>query len=311
MKNLMKRINGGNSMKKDFEKFNIPTVKKIDDKAMSKIVDKIMNTPLTRDFVEKYNLSNKEIMDNFLPLLICAENQECCRNCKGYEDCKLSGVKGYYNVPIIDFYGTISTEFKACVYQEERNLFIYRDFDDEKLKWSLKLEDTKIPGRVSLINLLGDLTINKNTKGIFIHGENGVGKSYLAICCANNLVKRMKKEVAYVSVKDFISSMTQLIYSDKTLFEEKLEIIKNAPYLFLDGLGNEKISKFTRDDILLNIFEYRKNKGLKNIVIISKYDFNDLRKLYKVDNDLQAKSFVDLIKYLTNEVELVGLNNYE
>ena len=39
------------------------------------------------------------------------------------------------------------------------------------------------------------------------------------------------------------------------LVNEKLDIIKNAPYLFLDGLGNEKISKFTRDDIILSILE--------------------------------------------------------
>ena len=104
--------------------------------------------------------------------------------------------------------------------------------------------------------------------------------------------------------------MTKLIYEDKALFNEKLDIIKNAPYLFLDGLGNEKISKFTRDDIILSILEYRKDKNLKNTVIISKYDFKDLKKLYKVDNELQAEAFVDLIKYMMEACELVGLNNF-
>ena len=298
-------------MSKELEKLNLPKVNKIKTSSISKIVDRILYTSITREFIDKYQLTNQEIIDNFLPLLICVENQEKCRNCKGYEDCHLEGVKGYYNVPIIDFYGTISTEFKACNFQEERNLYIYRDFDDEKLKWTLKPEDIKIPGRNTLINLLGKLTKDKNTKGIYLYGDNGVGKSYLTICCANRIVKSEKKQVAYVDVKSFISSMTQLIYNDKSLFEEKLEIIKNAPYLFMDGLGNEKISKFTRDDILLNILEYRKNKGLKNIVIISKYNFKDLKKLYKVDNDIQAESFVNLIKFMTDEVELIGLNNFE
>jgi hypothetical protein len=45
-------------------------------------------------------------------------------------------------------------------------------------------------------------------------------------------------------------------------------------------------------------------------VIISKYDFKDLKKLYKVDNELQAESFVDLIKYMMDACELVGLNNF-
>lgn len=297
-------------MSKDFEKLNIPKVKNIKDSSMSKIFDKIMNTPLCREFIDKYELTNKEIMDNFLPLLLVSENYEKCRNCKGLDSCPLEGVKGYFNVPVIDFYGTIDTEFKACKYMEERNLYIYRDFDDEKLNWFLTEKDVNVLGRNKILNLLGKLTKDKNTKGIYLYGDNGIGKSYLTICCANRIVKSEKKQIAYVDVKKFISEMTKLIYEDKALFNEKLDIIKNAPYLFLDGLGNEKISKFTRDDIILSILEYRKEKNLKNTVIISKYDFKDLKKLYKVDNELQAEAFVDLIKYMMDECELVGLNNF-
>ena len=223
----------------------------------------------------------------------------------------MEGVKGYYNIPIIDFYGTIATKFKACQYQEERNLFVYRDFEDEKLNWILKPEDTQVLGRTRIINLLGKLTKDKNNKGIYIFGDNGIGKSYLCICCANRIVKSEGKQVAYVNVKKFVSSMNELIFKDKALFNEKLDIIKNAPYLFLDGLGNEKISKFTRDDIILNILDYRNNKGLKNTVIISKYNFKQLKQLYKLDNDIQGDNFVDLVKYMCDVVELEGLNNFE
>jgi len=309
-------------MKKDFDNAHFTRIDKVKPSAnfkierikpgsLSKIVDTIYNTPLTREFIDEYQLTNDEIINNFLPLLIVCENYEKCKNCKGYNECKLEGVKGYYNIPIIDYYGTISTEFKACKYQEERNLYIYRDFEDEKLDWLLKPEDIKVLGRNKLINLLGKLTKDKNTKGIFIYGDNGVGKSYLSICCANRIVKSEGKQVAYVNVKKFVSSMTELIYKDKALFNEKLDIIKNAPYLFLDGLGNEKISKFTRDDIIMNILDYRSNKNLKNTVIISKYDFNKLKKLYTLDNDIQGENFVDLVKYMCDVVELVGLNNFE
>lgn len=297
-------------MKKELEKFDIPKINKINDSSMSKIFDKIMNTPICREFIDKYELTNKEIMDNFLPLLLVSENYEKCKNCNGLNNCPLEGVKGYFNVPVIDFYGTIDTEFKACKYMEERNLYIYRDFDDEKLNWLLTEKDVNVIGRNKILNLLGKLSKDKNTKGIYLYGDNGIGKSYLAICCANRIVKSEKKQIAYVDVKKFISEMTKLIYEDKSLFNEKLDIIKNAPYLFLDGLGNEKISKFTRDDIILSILEYRKEKNLKNTVIISKYDFKDLKKLYKVDNELQAESFVDLIKYMMDACELVGLNNF-
>ena len=296
---------------KDFEKFDIPEIKKNKNSSISKIFDKIMNTPLCREFIDKYELTNKDIMDNSLAFLLVSENYEKCKNCQGFEHCPLEGVKGYFNIPVIDFYGMIDTEFKACKYMEERNLYVYRDFEDEKLKWFLTEKDVNVLGRSKALNLLGKLTKDKNIKGVYLYGDNGVGKSYLAICCANRIVKSEHKEVAYVDVKKFIANMTNLIFKDKGLFEEKLNIIKNAPYLFLDGLGNEKISKFTRDDIIMSILDYRKDNGLKNTVIISKYDYKNLKKLYKVDNELQAESFVDLIKYMMDSCELVGLNNFE
>ena len=63
-----------------------------------------------------------------------------------------------------------------------------------------------------------------------------------------------------------------------------------------------------KDQIVIKIAE---NADQKQIILSLIKKLPDLKKLYKVDNDLQAKSFVDLIKYLTNEVNLVGLNNFE
>ena len=208
-------------MKKELEKFDIPKVKKINDSSMSKIFDKIINTPACREFIDKYELTNKEIMDNFLPLLLVSENYEKCKNCNGLNNCPLEGVKGYFNVPVIDFYGTIDTEFKACKYMEERNLYIYRDFDDEKLNWLLTEKDVNVIGRNKILNLLGKLSKDKNTKGIYLYGDNGIGKSYLAICCANRIVKSEKKQIAYVDVKKFNSEKTKLIYEEKSLYNEK------------------------------------------------------------------------------------------
>ena len=89
----MKNISGG-SVKKDLEKFDIPEVKKIKDSSMSKIFDKIMNTPLCREFIDKYELTNKEIMDNFLPLLLVSENYEDINDHSN----KVKGIVKKYNV---------------------------------------------------------------------------------------------------------------------------------------------------------------------------------------------------------------------
>ena len=66
---------------------------------------------------------------------------------------------------------------------------------------------------------------------------------------------------------------------------------------------------------LVNLLIFSLPRPSKNkygaFLIISNFSLNkDLKKLYKVDNELQAESFVDLIKYMMDACELVGLNNF-
>ena len=82
---------------------NMLDLKKSKNSSISKIFDKIMNTPLCREFIDKYELTNKDIMDNSLAFLLVSENYEKCKNCQGFEHCPLEGVKGYFNIPVIDF----------------------------------------------------------------------------------------------------------------------------------------------------------------------------------------------------------------
>ena len=85
------------------------------------------------------------------------------------------------------------------------------------------------------------------TKGLYIHGKFGVGKSYLLGALANELAARHIHSVV-VYVPEFLREMKQAI-QDHSL-AEKIEFVKRAPVLMLDDIGAEIMSSWTRDEIL-------------------------------------------------------------
>ena len=103
------------------------------------------------------------------------------------------------------------------------------------------------------------------SKGLYIYGKFGVGKSYLLGALANELAARHIHSVV-VYVPEFLREMKQAI-QDQSL-AEKIEFVKRAPVLMLDDIGAETMSSWTRDEILGTILHYRMSEQLTNF-----YDF--------------------------------------
>jgi len=80
--------------------------------------------------------------------------------------------------------------------------------------------------------------------------------------------------------------------------------------LIIDDLGNEKITDWSRDSVLYEVLDYRLRNKLNKIIINSNYNLYELKELYKVDNEVRAKRFIDLIRSICDDVELVGLNRF-
>jgi len=156
---------------------------------------------------------------------------------------------------------------------------------------------------------MGTLINGKEKKGLYIYGKTGVGKSYLSICLANRLVDQ-NKSVAYVNARNTIAILRGYVINDKEAFESLMNKIKNAELLIIDDLGNEKITDWSRDSVLYEVLDYRLRNKLNKIIINSNYNLYELKELYKVDNEVRAKRFIDLIRSICDDVELVGLNRF-
>ncbi len=139
--------------------------------------------------------------------------------------------------------------------------------------------------------------------GFFLTGANGIGKTYLAVAIANKRYEMNKKTTLFVFWPDFIQSVKRFERESFKMINQ----VKYAKYLIIDDLGQESITQYSRDDILVPIITFRMEKGL-NTIITSNYEQNELADLY-TKNPIESKKVKSLINKmikLAPPVKMIG-----
>lgn len=141
-------------------------------------------------------------------------------------------------------------------------------------------------------------------ESLYICGANGVGKTTYTIACCNNTYKKDKQQYLYISWPDFIDKVKNFNDNKGLLTKAKV-----APIIIIDDLGNENITKFSRDEILFSLINYRLERQLQTI-IISNYLPEELMHRYilnpnesKITTTLHSK-----ISGLCQSINLLGKN---
>ncbi|WP_268807907.1 primosomal protein DnaI [Lysinibacillus parviboronicapiens] len=147
------------------------------------------------------------------------------------------------------------------------------------------------------------------TKGFYLYGQFGVGKSFVLGALANELAT-IKVRSVVVFVPEFLREMKNAI-GDNSL-QEKIDYVKKAPVLMLDDLGAETMSAWTRDEILGTIFHYRMAEQLPTF-ITSNFNYDELEhhlaQSQKGDLEVvKAARIMERIKAITEPVQMGGKN---
>lgn len=265
-------------------------------------------------FIKKHNLSDDYVNSHINSFMRVYESRNKCFNCKGLYCCKQASIGERLDVAYDE---TLLEEVEYCDYylakQKGISLaksYVYSDIPEQLIDIDLDnielFEDEK-----GLFIELYDILEGKTNKGLYICGEMGVGKTYLITALANSLVKKQKK-VGFVKVSSFINEMRRLVGSDTITFDKYMNLLKNVDYLFLDDIGSESVSTFSRDDILFTILDYRMENRLTT-VFTSNLNKQDLVKHYtydKKDNSsiLRANRLVERIDVLSGDYTILGKN---
>ena len=267
-----------------------------------------------KTLVEHHNLSAVVLERDFLSVCSYMMNKKKCAGCTSLKDCKQDLIG---SMPKILFNGNIYSEYVPCPYlqtemeknQKIANLITLACNLDNVLVTSLFNDK---PARKliysKMMNIYNKAMNNEPTKGIYLHGPYGCGKSYIMACFANKFAESGKK-VVFAYYPDLIRQIKSSITTGG--LEQAVEALKEADVLFLDDFGGETTTSFVRDEVLGAVLQERM-ENLKLTFMTSNLDpvslHNHLAETAKDIDELRASRIEERIRVLMEFVELNDSN---
>ena len=147
----------------------------------------------------------------------------------------------------------------------------------------------------------------EDTKGLYLTGSFGTGKTYLISALLNDMAKKnIKSTIVYYP--EFLRELKSSFGSD---FDEKYNADKKSPILFIDDIGAENCSSWSRDEILGSILQYRMEEHLTTF-FTSNLTLQELENHLSITSSgvekVKARRIIERIKQLTIPLELVSKN---
>lgn len=277
-----------------------------------------LSNPYVKAFIHEHEneLTSDLIEKNLMKLYEFGNQHVQCENCQGLENCK-NLMPGYYPKLLLTR-NSIEVHYDKCqrkIMDEERKRMekLIRSMYVPKDILQASFDEMEPDERVEIIKKALDFVMRckegKSTKGLYLHGEFGVGKSYILGAIANALAEH-KISSMIVYVPELFRELKSSI-SDQTL-NEKLEAIKREPVLMLDDIGAETMSSWVRDEILGPILQFRMLENLPTL-FSSNLSFAELEHHLTYsqrgeEEKLKARRIMERIKYLAEPVLVKGRN---
>nr|WP_295969923.1 primosomal protein DnaI [uncultured Bacillus sp.] len=280
--------------------------------------EQILKDPDVQSFLQAHQdeVSPEMIERSLMKLYEYGNQSKQCQKCQGLDHC-INLMQGYSPELVISR-GSIEVHYGKCprkILEEERkrNEKLIKSMHVPKDILQATFDNIDTNGRSEAIRksfaFVSNYKNGLSTKGLYIHGEFGVGKSYLLGAIANELVKH-KVASMIVYVPELFRELKSAI-GDATL-NEKLEAIKREPVLMLDDIGAESMSSWVRDEILGPILQFRMLENLPTF-FSSNFDFKRLEHHLTYsqrgeEEKLKARRMMERIKYLAEPVIVEGRN---
>ena len=271
---------------------------------------KLSKNEYVKAFLQENHLPESYLNDYWIEFIDFSEDKKQCAGCKGLEYCPKEN-KGI--VKQLVFHDDLSLDMTNCDYynasQEVLNHFVVRNIKEDVLLTDLKvlMSEKMEKGKMNQLEQKAFIEIMKYIKepgdtGLFIHSEDyGNSKTVLMASLMNALAKK-GNYVGYIHFPTYLVDLKASFQSEKSIDWTQL---MEVPYLVLDGIGEENVTPYSRDEILLTILSYRLLNHLPTF-FTSFYGFKDLQKVYtiKKGDEMKAKTLILKMKALCKEITL-------
>lgn len=238
-------------------------------------------------FLNNHHLSYTYYRDYWSELLNYYEDRQICHACHGFNECP-KVLKGLQHV--LEYDGEdIKNRLVYCPFGKSRELegrilshVVFNNVSSSLALTNLfELPFVKNAARLSPVNqraLAGLLSYldQPGSKGIYLSGSEE-GLHTLLMAGLMNALARKGYDVGICHFPTFLLDMKASFrsYQDDSYLNQLLDV----PYLLIDGIGEENITSWSRDEVILTILSYRSINN-RPTFISSMYTRSDLTLVY-------------------------------
>ena len=282
----------------------------VNERALRKSFDDACKNQKFRRLLKTIDVDDKTAMKYTSSLETTINELNNCSECSGLIYCK-NRLDGHVMYP--EKQGKqIIFSYMPCKYEKERReKEANRMTRDKELSMaSMKEIDRTDNNRKQVlkwwINFCDTYDKNGSHTGLYLHGTFGCGKTYIISALFNEFAKkRISTEIVY------LPELLRDLKSDFDSFADRIDYLENVDLLLIDDIGAEKVTEWSRDEILGTILQHRMN-NYKTTFFTSNLTIDELEQHLiissNVDEKVKARRIIERVKQLTEDMELIGEN---
>ncbi len=261
--------------------------------------------PAFVELVQAYHLTKEEILKKVTKLQDVVSSKKNCENCKGLYECK-NPLLGHLLVPKKEenmFYFS----YQPCKYKIEENKNRKSEFDLNK-EARMKDIDVTDKKRVKVIRWLDhfyeNFDFSKTQKGLYLNGSFGSGKTFLISALFHELSEKKNVTTEIIYFPEVLVTL-----KDWDLYEYKMKYYETVDLLCIDDIGAEKVSEWSRDEVLGTILQSRMTLHLPTF-FTSNLTLEELEIHFegKEKDKIKARRIMERIRFLTEDMTLISEN---
>ena len=278
----------------EMKQFSFPKDPNRDDTEKKQLIERLRKDAYLHRVMKTQGIPDEALSRHAFLFQRYLEEVKPCRGCKSLKDCR-QAKKGYHMG--IRYDGILQETVEACPYMQEclkaeaqMDRYLVCDFGDALR--SVRFEKIQLEGETSAyLNTVGKLaSLCDEQKGVFLYGNMGTGKTYLAACAANRIAEA-GGSAAFIHYPSFCDRIAVTAYSGE--YRKEADQCRAADILVIDDIGAEEVTDRNRM-VLLSILDGRMQKG-KMTWFTGNGDLRSLQRHLRETNNGESISAADRI----------------
>lgn len=293
--------------------------KMISPKKLDALFAKIMKHPEIQSFLQKHpEISHEQFRRSFLQLDQMIRERENCARCKSLNHCP-NMVKGH-TPTLRENNGSMILSMRPCKkwltdrekrWREQmiRSHHISKDILNASFRSIEQSPERAEAIEKSIAFCLQFENKRPPSKGLYLYGPLGVGKSFIAGAIRQELLHH-SIDSYMVYLPEFMREIRSSIGTGSV--QQKIDAVKRATLLILDDIGAEYNTPWTRDEVLGAILQYRVSEHLP-IIFTSNLNLDELEvHLAYTDKGgqepMKAQRIMERIRHYVIPIYVKGVN---